>query len=168
MALPAGRPGPADTGRRRPCRRRASAGSSICSSFQWLAGPGPTGPSCFGRVSCLGRLGDSRCSLSRFPSTRESGDRWRGETLAVSLPTAPASAPGRRSAAPPSVPSSWRRLAARSGHLISIPVTNTSVNPARRAGPALALLAGGHGQALGQLWLFWVAPPSRVAQGGEA
>lgn len=43
-------------------------------------------------------------------------------------------------------------------HLISIPVTNTSVNPARSTGPALALLMGGHAQALGQLWLFWVAP----------
>jgi aquaporin Z len=43
-------------------------------------------------------------------------------------------------------------------HLISIPVTNTSVNPARSTGPALALLVGGHGQALSQLWLFWVAP----------
>ena len=44
-------------------------------------------------------------------------------------------------------------------HLISIPVTNTSVNPARSTGPALALLIGGQGQALGrQLWLFWVAP----------
>ena len=43
-------------------------------------------------------------------------------------------------------------------HLISIPVTNTSVNPARSTGPAVALLLGGHGQALGQLWLFWVAP----------
>jgi aquaporin Z len=39
-------------------------------------------------------------------------------------------------------------------HLISIPVTNTSVNPARSTGPAL--FAGG--AALGQLWLFWVAP----------
>ena len=39
-------------------------------------------------------------------------------------------------------------------HLISIPVTNTSVNPARSPGPAL--LEGG--AALGQLWLFWVAP----------
>lgn len=43
-------------------------------------------------------------------------------------------------------------------HLISIPVTNTSVNPARSTGPALALLVGGQGQAIGQLWLFWVAP----------
>jgi aquaporin Z len=43
-------------------------------------------------------------------------------------------------------------------HLISIPVTNTSVNPARSTGPALALLVGGHAQAVGQLWLFWVAP----------
>jgi aquaporin Z len=39
-------------------------------------------------------------------------------------------------------------------HLISIPVTNTSVNPARSTGPAL--VAGGW--AIGQLWLFWVAP----------
>ncbi len=40
-------------------------------------------------------------------------------------------------------------------HLISIPVTNTSVNPARSLG--VALYADG-GWALGQLWLFWVAP----------
>ncbi len=39
-------------------------------------------------------------------------------------------------------------------HLISIPVTNTSVNPARSTGPAL--FAGG--AAIEQLWLFWVAP----------
>jgi aquaporin Z len=39
-------------------------------------------------------------------------------------------------------------------HLISIPVTNTSVNPARSTGPALFVRGG----ALGQLWLFWVAP----------
>jgi aquaporin Z len=39
-------------------------------------------------------------------------------------------------------------------HLVSIPVTNTSVNPARSTGPAL--FAGGW--ALRQLWLFWVAP----------
>jgi aquaporin Z len=44
-------------------------------------------------------------------------------------------------------------------HLISIPVTNTSVNPARSTGPALILsIFGGGGWALGQLWLFWVAP----------
>ncbi|TVQ34209.1 MAG: aquaporin Z [Geminicoccaceae bacterium] len=39
-------------------------------------------------------------------------------------------------------------------HLVSIPVTNTSVNPARST--SQALFAGGW--ALGQLWLFWVAP----------
>jgi aquaporin Z len=39
-------------------------------------------------------------------------------------------------------------------HLISIPVTNTSVNPARSTGPALMV----GGWALKQLWLFWVAP----------
>ena len=39
-------------------------------------------------------------------------------------------------------------------HLISIPVTNTSVNPARSTGPALMV----GGWALQQLWLFWLAP----------
>ncbi len=39
-------------------------------------------------------------------------------------------------------------------HLVSIPVTNTSVNPARSTGPAL--FAGG--AYVGQLWLFWLAP----------
>jgi aquaporin Z len=39
-------------------------------------------------------------------------------------------------------------------HLISIPVTNTSVNPARSTAPALFV----GGAALSQLWLFWVAP----------
>jgi aquaporin Z len=39
-------------------------------------------------------------------------------------------------------------------HLISIPVTNTSVNPARSTGPALMV----GGAAVEQLWLFWVAP----------
>jgi aquaporin Z len=47
-------------------------------------------------------------------------------------------------------------------HLISIPVTNTSVNPARSTGPAI--LVGGW--ALGQLWLFWVAPLLGGALGG--
>ena len=39
-------------------------------------------------------------------------------------------------------------------HLIGIPVTNTSVNPARSTGPALFV----GGWALAQLWLFWLAP----------
>jgi aquaporin Z len=39
-------------------------------------------------------------------------------------------------------------------HLVSIPVTNTSVNPARSTGPALFV----GGEAVSQLWLFWVAP----------
>jgi aquaporin Z len=47
-------------------------------------------------------------------------------------------------------------------HLISIPVTNTSVNPARSTGPAL--YAGGW--ALQQLWLFWVAPIAGAVIGG--
>jgi aquaporin Z len=39
-------------------------------------------------------------------------------------------------------------------HLVGIPVTGTSVNPARSLGPALIV----GGTALNQLWLFWVAP----------
>lgn len=49
-------------------------------------------------------------------------------------------------------------------HLISIPVTNTSVNPARSTGPAVML----GGLALQQLWLFWVAPLLGGALGGAA
>jgi aquaporin Z len=51
-------------------------------------------------------------------------------------------------------------------HLISIPVTNTSVNPARSTGPALALAFSGEGKALAQLWLFWVAPIIGAALAG--
>ena len=47
-------------------------------------------------------------------------------------------------------------------HLISIPVTNTSVNPARSTGPALFV----GGWATTQLWLFWVAPLLGAAAGG--
>jgi aquaporin Z len=47
-------------------------------------------------------------------------------------------------------------------HLVSIPITNTSVNPARSTGPALFV----GGWALGQLWLFWVAPLVGGALGG--
>jgi len=47
-------------------------------------------------------------------------------------------------------------------HLVSIPVTNTSVNPARSTGVALFATNG----ALGQLWLFWVAPLAGGALGG--
>jgi aquaporin Z len=43
-------------------------------------------------------------------------------------------------------------------HLISIPVTNTSVNPARSTSQALVLALNGGGWAIQQLWLFWVAP----------
>jgi aquaporin Z len=49
-------------------------------------------------------------------------------------------------------------------HLISIPVTNTSVNPARSLGPAI--FEGGW--ALGQVWLFWVAPLVGAALAGAA
>ena len=47
-------------------------------------------------------------------------------------------------------------------HLISIPVTNTSVNPARSTGPAL--FAGG--AYIGQLWMFWLAPLVGAALAG--
>lgn len=47
-------------------------------------------------------------------------------------------------------------------HLISIPVTNTSVNPARSTGPALMV----GGLALQQLWLFWAAPLAGGVIGG--
>jgi len=47
-------------------------------------------------------------------------------------------------------------------HLISIPITNTSVNPARSTGPALFV----GGWATAQLWLFWVAPILGAIIGG--
>ncbi len=46
-------------------------------------------------------------------------------------------------------------------HLVSIPVSNTSVNPARSTGPALFANTG----AMGDLWLFWVAPIVGAALG---
>jgi len=49
-------------------------------------------------------------------------------------------------------------------HLVSIPVTNTSVNPARSTGPALVV----GGWALEQLWMFWVAPLVGGALGAVA
>jgi len=47
-------------------------------------------------------------------------------------------------------------------HLISIPVTNTSVNPARSTGPAIFV----GGWAMAQLWLFWLAPAIGAIIGG--
>ena len=49
-------------------------------------------------------------------------------------------------------------------HLVGIPVTNLSVNPARSTGPAVFV----GGWALAQLWLFWVAPLAGGALGGVA
>ena len=49
-------------------------------------------------------------------------------------------------------------------HLVSIPVTNTSVNPARSTGPALFV----GGWAINQLWLFWVAPIAGAVLAGAA
>jgi aquaporin Z len=49
-------------------------------------------------------------------------------------------------------------------HLVTIPVTNTSVNPARSTGPALFV----GGWALAQLWIFWVAPLAGAAAAGIA
>ncbi|MCH9673970.1 MAG: aquaporin Z [Gammaproteobacteria bacterium] len=45
-------------------------------------------------------------------------------------------------------------------HLIAIPITNVSVNPARSTGPALvsSFVGNGEGWAMSQLWMFWVAP----------
>jgi aquaporin Z len=47
-------------------------------------------------------------------------------------------------------------------HLIGIPVTNLSVNPARSTGPAIFV----GGWALMQLWLFWIAPIAGAAVAG--
>jgi aquaporin Z len=47
-------------------------------------------------------------------------------------------------------------------HLVGIPITNLSVNPARSTGPALFV----GGWAVSQLWLFWVAPIAGAAIGG--
>jgi len=47
-------------------------------------------------------------------------------------------------------------------HLISIPITNTSVNPARSLSQAIFV----GGQAISQLWLFWVAPILGAVVGG--
>ncbi|MPZ49635.1 MAG: aquaporin Z [Dehalococcoidia bacterium] len=49
-------------------------------------------------------------------------------------------------------------------HLIAIPVTNVSVNPARSLGPALFV----GGEALEQVWLFWLAPILGAVVGGVA
>ena len=49
-------------------------------------------------------------------------------------------------------------------HLVSIPVTNTSVNPARSTGPAIFV----GGWAIRQLWLFWLAPIVGAALAGLA
>ena len=49
-------------------------------------------------------------------------------------------------------------------HLISIPVTGTSVNPARSTGPAVVV----GGWAIAQLWWFWVAPIVGAALAGFA
>ncbi|MBY2986554.1 aquaporin Z [Rhizobium leguminosarum] len=64
------------------------------------------------------------------------------------------------------VPSGFAPLAIGLGltliHLVAIPVTNTSVNPARSTGQALFV----GGWALQQLWLFWIAPLAGGALGG--
>jgi aquaporin Z len=43
-------------------------------------------------------------------------------------------------------------------HLISIPITNTSVNPARSTGPAIVVAMFGKLESLAQVWFFWLAP----------
>ena len=64
--------------------------------------------------------------------------------------------------APPGVAPIAIGLALTLIHLISIPVTNTSVNPARSTGPALMV----GGWAIAQLWMFWVAPLLGAVVGG--
>ena len=49
-------------------------------------------------------------------------------------------------------------------HLVTIPVTNTSVNPARSTGPAIFV----GGWAIRQWWLFWLAPIVGAALAGVA
>ena len=51
-------------------------------------------------------------------------------------------------------------------HLATIPVTGTSVNPARSTGPAFVALLGGESWPVEQLWLFWVAPLVGALLGG--
>ena len=51
-------------------------------------------------------------------------------------------------------------------HLATIPVTGTSVNPARSTGPAIIALLGGESWPVEQLWLFWVAPVVGALLGG--
>ena len=51
-------------------------------------------------------------------------------------------------------------------HLATIPITGTSVNPARSTGPALVALFGGESWPIEQLWLFWVAPLVGALVGG--
>ena len=53
-------------------------------------------------------------------------------------------------------------------HLATIPVTGTSVNPARSTGPALVALFGGESWPIEQLWLFWVAPLVGALVGGRS
>ena len=66
------------------------------------------------------------------------------------------------------MPMSRRALAGHVGlcltliHLVGIPVTNLSVNPARSTGPAVIV----GGWAIQQLWLFWVAPIVGAALAG--
>ena len=51
-------------------------------------------------------------------------------------------------------------------HLATIPVTGTSVNPARSTGPAFVALLGGESWPIEQLWMFWVAPIIGALVGG--
>ena len=66
----------------------------------------------------------------------------------------------------PSAPAGFGPLAIGLGltliHLVSIPITNTSVNPAR--GTSQALFAGG--EYIAQLWMFWLAPLLGAAAAG--
>ena len=76
-------------------------------------------------------------------------------------PPPPPPAASRRSLAPVGFAGVAIGLALTLIHLISIPVTNTSVNPARSTGPALF----GPAYAMTELWLFWAAPIVGAALG---
>ena len=71
----------------------------------------------------------------------------------------------------PRAPSSLAPVAIGLGltviHLVSIPVTNTSINPARSTGPALWLGFAGQWWAMAQLWMFWLMPISGAWMAGK-
>ena len=129
--------------------RRSSARSSAprCSSSSSARAASPTRPAHWAPTAT------ARPSNGGARSSLESCSRWSSCWWSCWSPTRP----------PPPAPRAWRSaLALTAIHLVGIPLTGTSVNPARSLGPAL--FAGG--DALGQLWLFILAPAGRRGAGG--